>query len=138
MTFTVNGKTYKLQYSIEAFTSKFVDEDGNSVLHIMPLIKMADSEEDAYAALDIPNAVCHAMYAGLMRNHGMGKRGDKSITCLEDAAELCMELIDENPDDEKFGSWSGLIKLCTDQMTEDRFFEKFAPKAMGAKKAKKN
>lgn len=132
-TFEHGGKEYRLEYSLEAYMTKYVDYDGSYKTHVTPLVeymnKMNESGSDAdnvAAAFDIPDVAVHAMYAGLLRWQGRGKRGDKTIVTLDDAAELCMELIDEHPDDKYLGSFSGLILMCIEQIEEDGFFTKLA------------
>ena len=126
-TFEHDGKAYRLEYSLEAYLEKYVDEDGKRTTHVAPLVKLTNEKEEAVTTMfDMPEIAIHAMYAGLLRWHGRGKRGDKTITTFDAAAELCMELIDGHPDDEYLGSWGGLINMCSEQLEEDDFFNKYA------------
>lgn len=132
-TFEHGGKEYRLEYSLEAYMTKYVDPYGNYKTHVAPLVeymnKMNASGEDAdtvSAAFDIPEIAVHAMFAGLIRWHGRGKRGDKSIITFDDAAEFCMELIDEHPGDKYLGSFSGLMLMCIEQIEADGFFNRLA------------
>lgn len=131
-TFEFDGKEYRLEFSLEAYMTKYTDYNGNYRTHVAPLVELMneanDEESDAAieAAFDLPEVAAHAMYAGLIRWHGRGKRGDKTIVTYDDACELCMELIDANPDDELLGSWSGLARMCIAQLEADGFFEKLS------------
>lgn len=129
--FEHGGKEYRLEYSLEAYMTKYVDHAGAYRTHVAPLVDMMneinDSENDAAAttaAFDMPEVAVHAMFAGLLRWHGRGKHGDKTIITFDDAAELCWELMNEHPDDEYLGSWAGLIRMCVEQIEEDGFFAK--------------
>lgn len=131
-TLKVGDKEYHLEYSVEAFMTRYTNDEGKSENHVMPLLRLANSADDNIAtAFELPNAVAHALYAGLLRYHGNTKRGDKSITSVEEAAELAFEIIEENEDNE-LGSWSALLNICTEQMTEDGFFEKLGGKTAKA------
>lgn len=129
--FEFDGKEYRLEYSVEAYMEKYTDYDGARKTHVTPLVeymtKMNNGGgEDVASAFDIPEIAAHAMFAGLIRWHGRGKRGDKTIATLDDAKELCMELIDANPEDKYLGTWSGLVLMCIEQIEEDGFFTKLA------------
>ena len=131
-TFMNDGKEYRLEYSLEAYMTKFVDHDGTYKTHVAPLVDLinemnANENNEAAnvtAAFNLPEVAVHAMYAGLLRWHGRGKRGDKTVITFDDASELCWEIMENNPDDEYLGSWSGLIKMCIEQIEEDGFFTK--------------
>lgn len=131
-TFELDGKEYRLEYSLEAYMTKYVGMDGAYRTHVAPLVELmqrmneTDDAAAAVAAFDMPDVACHAMYAGLLRWQGRGKRGDKSVVTFDDAAELCMELIEANPGDEYLGSWAGLIRMCIEQIEADGFFERLS------------
>jgi len=140
-TFEYDGKEYRLEYSLEAYLNKYVDHNGVYKTHVTPLVeymnKMNDGGgEDVSAAFDIPEIAAHAMYAGLIRWHGRGKRGDKTIVTYDDACELCMELIEANPDDKYLGTWSGLVLMCIEQLEADGFFTRLAAAEPQDKKPK--
>lgn len=144
-TFTNDGKEYRLEYSLEAYMTKYIDGKGEYKTHVAPLVELMnrfnENEDDAAAqsaAFNMPEVAVHAMYAGLMRWHGRGKHGDKTIVTYDDAAELCWELLEANPDDEYLGSWAGLIKMCVEQIEADGFFTRLSgAKAPQDKKPKK-
>jgi len=139
-TFEHGGKEYRLEYSLEAYMTRYVGIDGASKTHVAPLVEYISSLNDGgnvAAAFDIPDIAAHAMYAGLLRWHGRGKRGDKSICTFDDACEFCMELIDEHPDDQYLGTWSGLVMMCIEQIEADGFFTKLAVEPQDHKKKKK-
>lgn len=129
-----DGKEYRLEYSLEAYMTKYVDQYGEYRTHVAPLVDLMnrvneDENNEAAgmkAAFDMPEVAAHAMYAGLMRWHGRGKRGDKTIVTFDDAAEFCWELIEAHPDDEYLGSWTGLIKMCIEQIEADGFFTRLS------------
>lgn len=130
-TFESGGKEYRLEYSLEAYMTKYVDQFGNYKTHVAPLVEYITAMnngggENVAAAFDIPEIAAHAMYAGLIRWHGRGKRGDKTVVTFDDACELCMDIIDANPDDKYLGTWSGLLMMCIEQIEADGFFTRLA------------
>lgn len=140
-TFEHGDKEYRLEFKVEAYMSKYVDYDGQRKTHVAPLVEyismMNESGGDnVAAALDIPEIAAHAMFAGLMKYHGNGKHGDKTVTTFDDAKDLCMDIIDEHPDDQYLGSWQGLAMMCIEQLEEDGFFTKLAAAAPQDKKPK--
>lgn len=129
--FESGGKEYRLEYSLEAYMTKYVDQFGNYKTHVAPLVEYITAMNDGggenvAAAFDIPEIAAHAMYAGLIRWHGRGKRGDKTVVTFDDACELCMDIIDANPDDKQLGTWSGLLMMCLEQIEADGFFTRLA------------
>ena len=139
--FELGGKEYRLEYSLEAYMTKYVDHDGSYKTHVAPLVEyismMNDGgSENVAAAFDIPEIAAHAMFAGLIRWHGRGKRGDKTITTFDDACELCWELIEANPGDKYLGTWSGLVMMCIEQIEADGFFARLAAAEPQDKKPK--
>ena len=128
-----DGKEYRLEYSLEAYMTKYVDQYGNYKTHVAPLVEYmtklnesGEGDDNVAAAFDIPEIAAHAMYAGLLRWHGRGKRGDKTIVTYDDACELCWELLEAHPDDQYLGSWSGLLAMCIEQIEADGFFTRLA------------
>lgn len=128
-TFECDGKEYRLEYSIEAYLAKAPNAEGRYASFIAPLVGMVAGEsggEDLVAAMDIPTIAVYSLYAGLLRWHGRGSHGDKTILSVEDAGELAIALIDGHPDDEELGSFAGLMNMCLAQMEEDGFFKRLA------------
>lgn len=127
-TFECGGKEYRLEYSIEAYLAKTPTAEGKYTSFVTPLLEISGKlgEEDLEAAMDIPTIAVSALYAGLLRWHGRGRHGDKTILSIEDAGELAIALIDGHPDDENLGTFAGIMSMCLSQMEEDGFFKRLA------------
>lgn len=143
----IGGKDYKLEYSIEAslyeeciekmmnFFSKVYGSDEMSK-HIdeVPEEQRENYEKNIIkSALSgfagIPNTALTIFYAGLIKYHGNGKYGDKSICSKEDAKELIFEYIEEHREDGT-GNFMDILNMCVEKMGEDGFFDLIGIKSM--------
>lgn len=135
---SINGKDYKLEYTIEAalykdgvdrlidflsgtlgvqseekLTEGLSDEDKNKVR--VQLVKNLKSE-----TTNLPNTALTLFYAGLLEYHG--EDGDKSVQSLKDAKHLVKQLFMEP--ETTVSDFAELLAVCMEQMGEDGFFKR--------------
>ena len=69
---------------------------------------------------ELPQTALAMLYGGLQKHHG--RRGDNTVTSLDDAEDLLMEYILENKDKDN-GNYFDLVGLFIGQMELDGFFD---------------
>lgn len=119
----IDGKEYRLEYSIEA--SLYAE----CVTTLMDFLSGMDGEDDTekikntIASLStMPKVAITIFYAGLIEAHGTHPDGDGSVPDLNTAKQLVRRYMNEHKDDET-GNFYGILQMCIDQMTEDGFFK---------------
>ena len=116
----IDGKDYKLEFSIEA---SLYNDCIERVVNLMYGFDDGQANDDIKKILsgvsDIPNTAMSCFYAGLLEYHGTDV-GDGSVPSLSKAKRLAADLIrDENSE---VNNWYDLLTLCVNQMGEDGFF----------------
>lgn len=120
---SINGKEYKLEYSVEA---ALYGDCVSKISKLMLGMNFAEEKNDLRIMLDgfsdIPEIAVTVFYAGLIEAHGTHPDGDGSVPDIYTAKKLAFEYIKENKDNEN-GSFYGIMRMCIDQMGEDGFFK---------------
>lgn len=124
----IDGKDYKLEYTIEAslyedcterVTTLMLDvsdaEDENGIKNVISAIK------------NIPQTSLTMFYAGLLEHHG--ECGDRTVLSKNDAKILLRKYFDEHKEDET-GNFYGMMELLLTQMGEDGFFKQIGLEQM--------
>ena len=121
----INGKEYKLEFTIEASLYKDCTE---KVTGFMSNVASAEDGEDNKGKIkdlistmsDIPQTTLTMFYAGLMEHHG--EDGDQTVMSLHDAKKLIKQYFKEHKEDET-GNFYGVMQILLEQMGEDGFFK---------------
>ena len=125
----INGKEYKLEFTIEASLYKDCTE---KVAGFMSNVASAEDEEDKKkdnkskikelisTMSDIPQTTLTMFYAGLLEHHG--EDGDQTVMSLHDAKKLIKQYFKEHENDET-GNFYGVMQILLEQMAEDGFFK---------------
>lgn len=120
-TLSIDGKEYKIEFTIEA---SLYDEVITRTISLMESLTSASSEKDMKSIIgsmsDIPKTALVMFYAGLLEYHGAD--GDGSVTSMEDAKRLVKLYFKEHAEDET-GNFYGLMNMLIEQMGEDGFFK---------------
>lgn len=120
-TLNIDGKEYKIEFTIEA---SLYDEVITRTISLMENLTSASSEKDMKTIIDsmsdIPKTALVMFYAGLLEYHGVD--GDGSVTSMEDAKRLVKLYFKEHSEDET-GNFYGLMNMLIEQMGEDGFFK---------------
>ncbi len=115
---SINGKEYKLEYSIEA--SLYSDCATKTIDLMTGMSPDKSTDEIIYKVLNVPETALTLFYAGLIEHHGVS--GDHSIMSLDDAKALIKDYLIEHKDDDE-GNWWAVLNMCINQMAEDGFFK---------------
>ena len=120
---SINGKDYKLEYTIEAsLYGKCVE----STAGLLAKFGGAAQEKDTMAMINgianIPQTALTVFYAGLLEAHGTHPDGDGKVPDIETAKKLLASLLREHKDDE-LGDFYGVFEMCLSQMEEDGFLK---------------
>lgn len=136
---TIDGKDYKLEYTIEAALYKdcidcLINFLGASFgVQGEKEITKGMAEEDKLkvrkelinnlreTVFGLPEISLTIFYAGLLEYHG--EDGDKSVLSKDDAKKLVKQLFSENEED-GISDFAALLSVCMEQMGEDGFFKK--------------
>ena len=118
----INGKEYKLEFTIEASLYKDCTE---KVTGFMSNVASAEDGEDNKGKIkdlistmsDIPQTTLTMFYAGLMEHHGT-EEGDGEVPDKKTAKILLKSYIKENN-----GNFWSVMEMLLDQMGEDGFFK---------------
>lgn len=121
----INGKEYKLEFTIEASLYKDCTE---KVTGFMSNVASTEDGEDNKGKIkdlistmsDIPQTTLTMFYAGLMEHHG--EDGDQTVMSLHDAKKLIKQYFKEHQEDET-GNFYGVMQILLEQMGEDGFFK---------------
>lgn len=138
---TVDGKDYKLEYTIEAALYKDCTEKlitfmgqtlGTAEASNIPKGLSVEQQQRYIQSLlrqtldgitNLPDVALTIFYAGLMEYHG--EDGDKSILSLKDAKKLVKKYFQEQETEEDgVTDFVSLINVCLAQMGEDGFFKR--------------
>lgn len=135
---SINGKDYKLEYSIEA---SLYSDCVSSITGILTDAAIAEKEKDVKKLLEgmsnIPQTALIIFYAGLMEAHGNHPNGDGSVPDIQTAKSLIAEFMREHHEDE-YGNFYGVMQMCIEQMGEDGFFDLVGLNSMMETKPKKS
>lgn len=116
----IDGKDYKLEFSIEA---SLYNDCIEKITGLMYNISFGQSSRDIKQILsgvsDIPNTTVTCFYAGLLEHHGA--EGDGTVTTRDNAKRLAVALLKDEHSEVK--NWYDLFSICLEQMSEDGFFE---------------
>lgn len=138
---TVNGKDYKLEYTIEAALYK----DGvDRLIDFIGGLGGAQSESDITKDLDpesktkiriqivnnlkseitnLPNTALKLFYMGLLQHHG--EDGDGTVPDIKSAKKLMTQYFAEQDSVENgVNDFAALLSVCMNQMGEDGFFKR--------------
>lgn len=136
---TIGGSEYTLEYTLGA---SLYDECVVSVSKLITALIRAEREADSengeqdmeFVTTMIstlggaPRVAVTVLYAGLLDHHGTGeyagRNSDGRVPDWETAKWLAWEWLSAADDFGKQRSWFSLIRLCTDCMTDDGFFQK--------------
>ena len=117
---SIDGKDYRLEYSIEA---SLYDECIEKITSLMYNIDAANGRDGVRSLIkgisNLPNTAIVCFYAGLMQYHGV--EGDGSVVTLSTAKKLASALLRNETSD--INNWYDLLTMCVDQMGEDGFFD---------------
>ena len=120
---SINGKDYKLEYTIEA---SLYDKCVESTAGLLAKFGGAAKEKDTMAMINgianIPQTALTVFYAGLLEAHGAHPDGDGRVPDIETAKKLLASLLREHKDDE-LGDFYGVFEMCLSQMEEDGFLK---------------
>ncbi len=120
---SINGKDYKLEYTIEA---SLYDKCVESTAGLLAKFGGAAQEKDTMAMINgianIPQTALTVFYAGLLEAHGTHPDGDGKVPDIETAKKLLASLLREHKDDE-LGDFYGVFEMCLSQMEEDGFLK---------------
>lgn len=120
---SINGKDYKLEYTIEA---SLYDKCVESTAGLLAKFGGAAQEKDTMAMINgianIPQTALTVFYAGLLEAHGTHPDGDGRVPDIETAKKLLASLLREHKDDE-LGDFYGVFEMCLSQMEEDGFLK---------------
>lgn len=120
---SINGKDYKLEYTIEA---SLYDKCVESTAGLLAKFGGAAQEKDTMAMINgianIPQTALTVFYAGLLEAHGTHPDGDGRVPDIETAKKLLASLLIEHKDDE-LGDFYGVFEMCLSQMEEDGFLK---------------
>ena len=118
-TMTINGKDYKLEFTIEASLCHECIEKISGL--VIDLSNGDDMKQMLSGVSDIPYTALVCFYAGLLEHHGSHPDGDKTVPDMNVAKRLAVSLLrDENSG---IDNWYDLFTICVDQMGEDGFFD---------------
>lgn len=116
---TIDGKDYKLEFTIEASLCRECIEKISGLM--VDLSKSDDIKQMLSGVSDIPYTALICFYAGLLEHHGSQPDGDGTIPDINAAKRLAVKLLrDENSN---IDNWYDLFTTCIDQMGEDGFFD---------------
>lgn len=119
----INGRDYKLEYSIEA--SLYADCT-SSLTGLMTEIQIAGDDKNIKKVIselsNIPQTTLTIFYAGLMEHHGAHPDGDGTVPDIQTAKRLIAQYLKEHSEDET-GNFFGILQMCIEQMGEDGFFK---------------
>lgn len=136
----IGDKEYKLEYSIEASlyqdcVSQLMEFFADSVgaAGVGEMAKNFEPKEKAAIYMQalksnltnmgsIPSVATTVFYAGLMKYHGTGKYGDRTVLSRVDATYLLEDYFEEHRDDDTGNFWD-ILNICMNQMAEDGFFK---------------
>lgn len=112
---TIDGKDYKLEYSIEA--SLYSDCVENMSLMMSDLMNGRDARQAIKGVSNIPATTLTIFYAGLLEHHGPASE-EKNVPFVANAKELAKKYLLSND-----LTWYDLLRTCFEQMAEDGFFK---------------
>lgn len=119
----INGRDYKLEYSIEA--SLYADCT-SSLTGLMTEIQIAGDDKNIKKVIselsNIPQTTLTIFYAGLMEHHGAHPDGDGTVPDIQTAKRLIAQYLKEHSEDDT-GNFYGIMQMCIEQMGEDGFFK---------------
>ena len=125
---TINGKNYKLEYSIEA---SLYDECIEKVINLMQ--SFTENPDEGLSNIinsisNLPKVAITVFYAGLLENHS------DEVRSLEDAKSLVKQYMKENADTNFYNILTTLLEC----MGDDGFFKLIGLEQMSqeAEKAK--
>lgn len=141
---TVNGKDYKLEYTIEASLYDECIEKLVSFFEKAFGAMDADDEDESKRETairksisgisNIPATTLSVFYAGLLEHHGTGRNGDKSVRSKEDAKDIIRSYFEEH-DEDGTGNYYDLLMICVNQMGDDGFFKRIGLERMTSQAA---
>lgn len=112
----INGKNYRLEYTVEA---ALCDECIEKTMNLLMAIGDAENDQDIKKTVstmsDIPKTALYLFYGGLLENHSDEIRG------VGDAKKLISAYFKEHKGEEE-ANFYGLLTTCLTQMKEDGFF----------------
>lgn len=118
MELRIGGKTYTIEYTIEA---SLCNECTEVVSGLMTEVAIANAEKDVrrliYGMANIPQITLTMFYAGLLEKHGID--GDGTVKCKDDAKALVKKYFAENPE----SNFHELMRILMEQMGKDGFFK---------------
>lgn len=116
---TINGKDYKLEFTIEASLCRECIEKISGL--VIDISNGEDIKQMLAGVSDIPYTSLICFYAGLLEHHGTHPSGDGTVPDINAAKMLAAQLIhDENSE---INNWYDIFTTCIEQMSEDGFFE---------------
>lgn len=120
---TIDGKEYRLEYTIEAsLYSDCVSEMVSLLAEIQNAASKEDLRKTIHEMANVPQVAWTIFYAGLMEYHGSHANGDKTVPDKDTAKQLLVQYIKEHKGQET-GNFYGVLNMCVEQMGEDGFFE---------------
>ena len=118
MELRIGGKTYTIEYRIEA---SLCNECTETVSNVMTDVAIASAEKNIKKLIcgmsNIPQITLTMFYAGLLEKHGLD--GDGTITSKDDAKTLVKKYFAENPE----SNFHDLMRMLMEQMDKDGFFK---------------
>lgn len=124
----IDGKDYKLEYTIEA---SLYEDCTEKVTTLMFDVSDAEGENGIKSVIsamtNIPQTSLTMFYAGLLEHHG--ECGDRTVLSKNDAKILLRKYFDEHKEDET-GNFYGMMELLLTQMGEDGFFKQIGLEQM--------
>lgn len=134
---SINGKDYKLEYSIEA---SLYSDCVSTIAGMLADAAIAEKEQDVKKLVEgmanIPQTSLTIFYAGLIEHHGNYPNGDGTVPDIQTAKSLIAQFMKEHKEDE-YGNFYGVMQMCVEQMGEDGFFDLVGLNAMVETKPKK-
>lgn len=118
---TIDGKDYKIEYTIEASLYEECTEKVTSLLFGASGVKDDEGIKDFICSMkNIPQTALTMFYAGLLEHHG--EFGDQTVLSKNDAKMLLRKYFDEHKDDGT-GNFYGIMEVLLGQMGDDGFFK---------------
>lgn len=113
----INGKEYRLEYTVEA---ALCDECVEKTMSLLMSIGEAEDERDIKKVIstmsDVPKTALYLFYGGLLEHHS------DEVRSVTDAKRLISAYFRENADAED-ANFYGLLTKCLEKMKEDGFFK---------------
>ena len=124
----IDGKDYKLEYTIEASLYEDCTERVTTLMFDVSDAEGENGIKNVISAMtNIPQTSLTMFYAGLLEHHG--ECGDRTVLSKNDAKTLLRKYFDEHKEDET-GNFYGMMELLLTQMGEDGFFKQIGLEQM--------